>query len=168
MVEHKVWEKGKNMKKITSCKDRKEVKMKDIMLKIVGVQITKDKEEEQMEFVTEGKIYEEGEAVYLTYPESEFSGMIGCTTSLKITKDKIEMRRFGEGTSMETEMEFKKGKRFNGFYETPYGSVEMEVLTNDIVNNINKDTAKGSLNIDYHISLKGLSEGRSRLDIEIM
>ena len=146
----------------------KGVKMKDIMLKIVGKQITRDKEEEQLEFVTEGKLYEDGDAVYLTYPESEFSGMLGCTTSLKITKDKIEMRRFGEGTSAETEMEFQKGKRFNGMYETPYGPIEMEVLTNEIINNIDKDNAKGSLNIDYHISLKGLSEGRSRLDIEIL
>ena len=65
-------------------------------------------------------------------------------------------------------MEFKKGKRVKGYYETPYGSIEMEVLTNDIINNINRETSKGSLNIDYHISLKGLSEGRSRLNIEIM
>jgi hypothetical protein len=44
----------------------------------------------------------------------------------------------------------------------------MELLTNSITNKINKKDAKGSLNIDYHISLRGLSEGRSRLDIEIL
>jgi uncharacterized beta-barrel protein YwiB (DUF1934 family) len=142
--------------------------MKDIMLKIIGKQITKDAEEQQMEFMTEGKFYEDEDALYLTYAESEFSGMLGCTTSLKITGERIEMRRFGDGASTETEMEFEKGKRFKGFYDTPYGAIEMEVLTNDVKNNIRREEAKGSLNIDYHISLRGLSEGRSRLDIEII
>lgn len=144
--------------------------MKDVMLKIVGKQINTDSatEEQQLEFITEGKYYEKGDSVYLLYDESEFSGMEGCTTSLKITGDKIKMKRYGETIRIDTEIEFEKGKRFKGFYETPYGAVEMEVLTNNIVNNIERSEGKGSLNIDYHISLRGLSEGRSRLDIQII
>ncbi len=142
--------------------------MKDIMLKIIGKQVISDEEEQQLEFVTEGKYYVKGDSVYLLYDESHFSGMEGCTTSLKITGDKIKMKRFGEVIGLDTEIEFEKGKRFKGYYDTPYGSIEMEVLTNDVVNNIQKIEAKGSLNIDYHISLRGLSEGRSILDIEII
>lgn len=142
--------------------------MKDIMLKIIGKQVTIDSEEEQLEFVTEGKYYVEGDSVYLLYDESEFSGMEGCTTSLEITGDNIKMKRCGESIGLDTEIEFEKGKRFKGYYDTPYGSVEMEVLTNDVVNKIEKVEGKGSLNIDYHISLRGLSEGRSILDIEII
>ena len=41
------------------------------------------------------------------------------------------------------------------------------MLTNDVVNNVTAD-GKGYVNIDYHISLKGLSEGRSKLNIEVM
>lgn len=142
--------------------------MKDIMLKIVGKQVTVESEEQQLEFVTEGKYYEKGDSVYLVYDESEFSGMEGCTTSLKITGDKIRMKRYGNSISLDTEIEFEKGKRFKGYYDTPYGAVEMEVLTNDITNNIKKSDGSGSLNIDYHISLRGLSEGRSKLDIQII
>lgn len=139
------------------------------MLKIVGKQLFGlSEEEEQLEFMTEGKFYEKDDSIYLSYDESEFSGMEGCTTSLKITGDKIQMRRFGHSVPLDTEIQFEKGKRFTGYYDTPFGAVEMEVLTNDIVNNINKDAAKGTLNIDYHISLRGLSEGRNRLDIEII
>lgn len=141
--------------------------MKDIMLKIIGKQVTMEIEEEQLELVTEGKLEERDGSVYLFYDESEFSGMQGCTTSLKITGDKIKMKRFGESIGIDTEIEFEKGKRFKGYYDTPYGSVEMEVLTNDVINNLEKE-GKGSLNIDYHISLKGLSEGRSILDIQII
>ena len=138
------------------------------MLKIIGKQFVTGLEEEQLEFVTEGKYYEKGDSVYLVYDESEFSGMEGCTTSLEITGDKIKMQRFGEMIGMDTEIEFEKGKRFKGLYETPYGSVEMEVLTNEIVNNIEKTNGSGSLNIDYHISLRGLTEGRNKLDIQII
>jgi uncharacterized beta-barrel protein YwiB (DUF1934 family) len=143
--------------------------MKDIMLKIVGKQLYGfSEEEDQLEFMTEGKYQEEGDAIVLSYDESEFSGMSGCTTSLKITGEKILMRRHGVSLPLDTEIQFEKGKRFTGYYDTPYGAVEMEVLTNDVINNINRVDAKGTVNIDYHISLRGLSEGRSRLDIEIL
>ena len=65
------------------------------------------------------------------------------------------MKRYGENIGLDTEIEFEKGKRFKGYYDTPFGSVEMEVLTNDVVNKIEKMEGKGSLNIDYHISPQG-------------
>jgi hypothetical protein len=43
----------------------------------------------------------------------------------------------------------------------------MEVLTNEIRNDITH-VGEGSLDIDYCISLKGLSEGRSKLSAEII
>ena len=57
--------------------------MKDIMLKITGKQFSGDISEDQMEFITEGKLYEKGDSTYLIYDESEFSGFPGCKTTLK-------------------------------------------------------------------------------------
>ena len=65
-------------------------------------------------------------------PESELSGLEGCTTSLTVGKDKIRLRRTGEALAVDTVMEFEKGKRFLGYYETPYGPLGMEILTNSI------------------------------------
>ena len=124
-------------------------------------------EEVQLEFVTEGKIYQKDESLYLVYEESEFSGMPGCSTKLEFTGDQIKMSRHGLGVGLDTEIEFRKGKRYTGYYDTPFGAIEMEVLTNDIENNLSLE-GKGSVNIDYHISLKGLTEGRNRLNIEVM
>jgi len=125
-------------------------------------------EEVQLEFVTEGQLYEEDQSLYLVYEESEFSGMPGCKTKLEFTGDEIKMSRLGEGIEIDTEIEFRKGKRYTGFYETPFGAVEMEVLTNAIENNLCAAEGKGSVNIDYNISLKGLAEGRNKLNIEVM
>ena len=142
--------------------------MKDIILKIIGKQLSYDMEEVQLEFVTEGQIYEKGKSLYLVYEESEFSGMPGCKTKLEFSGDEIKMSRFGkEGIEIDTEIEFRKGKRYTGYYETPFGAVEMEVLTNEIENNLSAE-GKGSVNIDYNISLKGLTEGRNKLNIEVM
>jgi len=141
--------------------------MKDIMLKIIGKQLHRDTEEVQMEFITEGQIYKKDETLYLVYDESEFSGMPGCKTRLEFTEDEIKMSRQNEDSEFETEIKFQEGKRYTGYYETPYGTIEMEVLTNEIKNNLCASGA-GSVNIDYHISLKGLSEGRNELNIEVM
>lgn len=142
--------------------------MKDIMLKIIGKQLYENSDEQKVEFMTEGKFYEEEGSIFLLYDESDLSGVEGCTTSLKITGDKVLMQRHGEQVPLDTEIQFEKGKHYSGFYNTPYGAIEMEVLTNEIVDKIDRLKGKGSLNIDYHISLRGVAEGRSLLDIEIM
>lgn len=147
--------------------------MKNIMLKIIGKKVENDPlthedlSEDQIEFITEGRFYEKGNSMYLIYDERDFSGDEDSTTSLKITGDTIKMKRYGEDIGIETAIEFEKGKRFNTIYDTPMGPFEMEVLTNDIKNNI-LNKGEGSLDIDYDISLKGLSEGRNLLKIEIM
>ncbi|MDR0423844.1 MAG: DUF1934 domain-containing protein [Clostridiales Family XIII bacterium] len=138
------------------------------MLKIVGKQISIDGGDQQMEFITEGKYDEEDESVLLYYDESDLSGMEGCTTSLKITDGKVKMQRFGKSIGLDTAIEFEQGRRFKGYYETPFGSIEMEVLTNFVVNKLKRDGGKGYLDIDYNVSLKGLAESRSYLKIEIL
>ncbi len=144
--------------------------MKDIMLRIVGRQIDRNDEvtEETIEFMTEGKAYKKGDATYLVYEESEMSGMAGVRTTLRIGGDgSIKMKRFGNGVMLDTVMEFHQGKRFNSLYETPYGAFEMEVLTNSVVNDLEPEEITGNLFIDYEIALKGLSESRSLLNIEV-
>lgn len=141
--------------------------MKEVMMKIVGTQVTADMEEEQLELITEGKLYEKGEAMYLIYDETELSGMPGCKTRLKLKDGTVKMRRVGKSVGIDTEIEFEQGKRYNGYYGTPYGPVELEVLTNSLENGIRPD-GTGSLNIDYSVSLKGLTEGRNRLNIQFM
>lgn len=140
--------------------------MKDVRLKITGKHIYENVEEDQLELVTEGKLYQRGDNIYLTYDESEFSGLQGCRTRLTLSDNVVRMTRHGSAVGIDTEIHFEKGKRYNGFYDTPYGTVEMEVLTNELINTVNAAEG-GYVDIDYNISLKGLTEGRSRLNIEV-
>ena len=70
--------------------------MKDVRLKIVGKHIYEDVEEDQLELVTEGKLYQRGNNIYLTYDESEFSGMEGCRTRLTLSDNVVRMTRHGD------------------------------------------------------------------------
>jgi len=144
--------------------------MKDITLKITGKQLYGEddqSQEEQVEFITEGKLDAKGDTLVLSYEESELSGMPGCTTQMTVTGDVVRMTRKGEGLAEGTEILFEKGKRYSGTFDTPYGPVKMEVLTTQVENQLTKDQ-KGRLAIDYDISLAGLSEGRNRLELEIV
>lgn len=140
--------------------------MKDIMLKITGRQYDGDKPLDKMEFVTEGKMYERDGATYLIYDESEFSGFPGCKTSLKLKGEHVRMKRIGEQLGDGTVMDFESGKRFTSTYETPYGNMDMEILTDRVLNNID-ESGTGNVEVDYHVSLEGEVEGRNELRIEV-
>ena len=163
--------------------------MKDILLRIVGSQGVGEKDGDQIEFVTEGHYTrKEDGSILLSYEETELSGMEGCTTHLEVAGNRVRMSRSGEPVPVDTIMEFEKGKRYNGLYETAYGAIDMEILTNDVLNKLIVHTSgeasaaplgadivqapkgglSGSLHIDYHISLKGLGEVHNRLDVEIL
>ena len=129
--------------------------MKEILVKIKSRQINHETGEDEMEFVTEAKLYKRKDAYYLLYEESEFSGMPGCKTRLRLRGEELQMKRIGEGAGIGTEIKFVKGQRFTGLYDTPFGPVELEVLTNDLAKDITDD-GKGTIDVDYDISLKGL------------
>lgn len=134
--------------------------MRDITLKIIGKQCYDGKEEDQMEFITDGQLYVRDDSVYMIYDESEVSGMTGCKTTLKVKGDSVKMRRIGE-IGFNTELYFEKGKRFSSTYDTPYGPMDIEVLTSRVENNLNMEELKGNIDIEYNVSLEGMAEGKT-------
>ncbi|MGN0702179.1 MAG: DUF1934 domain-containing protein [Lentihominibacter sp.] len=141
--------------------------MKEVMVRIRSTQVSREAGSDEMEFVTEAKLYKRNGALYLLYEESEFSGMPGCRTRLRLRDGEVQMKRFGEGAGIGNELRFKKGSRYTGLYETPFGPIEMEVLTNDVASTMSEE-GTGQVDIDYEVSLKGLLEGRNRMNITLM
>lgn len=140
--------------------------MQDITLKITGKQFESGEEESIMEFVTDGRLYERNGAVYVVYEESEVSGMKGCTTTIKLVGDTMKMKRIGD-VGMNSELYFEKGFRFSNVYHTPYGPFDLEVLTKNVETDLDENH-RGHVEVEYHISLHGLKEGKNRLSIDIM
>jgi len=148
--------------------------MKDIVLKITGKTLStmpkppEGLEDDSVEFITEGKLSRRGNITYISYEETPLSGMEGCKTSLTITPKKIKMKRTGEGLEGDTVMEFEKGKRHEGIYETPFGPISMEVLADKITGLEPAGDNRNRISIEYAISLKGLMESRKSLNIEVV
>ncbi len=140
--------------------------MKDITLKITGRQLFENSEEDQMEFVTDGRLYFRNGAAYVVYEESDISGMPGGKTVLKVKDKTVKMRR--TGGEARAELYFEKGKRFSSTYETPYGVMGLEVLTNMVDNRLDAETGSGKISINYDVSLEGLAEGKNQLTIDIL
>ena len=140
--------------------------MKDVTIKIIGKHIHDGMDEEQMELITEAQLYERNGVLYLIYDESEVTGMEGVKTRLRLAPDSLKLSRSNDsGTG--NEMRFEKGKRFENRYHTPVGPVDIEILTNEFENSMTADGI-GKVSVEYSVSLKGLTEGRSKLDIEFM
>lgn len=140
--------------------------MKDITLKITGKQIFDGSEEEQMEFVTDGKLYLRNDAVYVVYDESDISGLAGCKTTLKLKDNTVKMRRTGVA-GYGTELYFEEGKRFSNIYNTPYGDMGIEVLTASVKTELDGDYA-GKISIAYDVSMEGMAEGKNQITIDIL
>ncbi len=141
--------------------------MKEVMVRIKSIQTSVESGEEIMEFATEAKLYEKNGALYLLYEESELSGMPGCKTRIRLRDSEVQMKRFGEGICLGHELKFARGEKYQGVYNTPFGPIEVEILTNRIENSITSE-GTGFIDIDYEISLKGLMEGRNSMKISLM
>ena len=61
----------------------------------------------------------------------------------------------------------KRAKGTTASMKTPFGPVEIEILTNELESTLSEEGG-GQIDIDYSISLKGLSEGRNKLNITLM
>lgn len=143
--------------------------MKNLMLRILGRHIGADSsDDDRMEFVTECTAARRNGNIYIIYDEGGMSDLPETRTTMRIDSGGgVRMKRAGKDGANNTVMEFEKGRRFSSLYHTPFGPLEMEVLTNRIVCEIDPDRLTGSLFIDYDIALRGLSETRTLLNMEL-
>jgi uncharacterized beta-barrel protein YwiB (DUF1934 family) len=117
-----------------------------------------------VEFTTEGRVSRDKDGCLLEYTESEVSGMRGSLTTLRITGDKVVMHREGFTSSV---MEFVKGERYQSEYTTPYGVFTLEILTRHLTCDLDPE-GRGTVDIHYDMSIRGLSQSVNRLTIEVL
>ncbi|MGL4484281.1 MAG: DUF1934 family protein, partial [Anaerovoracaceae bacterium] len=96
--------------------------MTDIMMKITGSEIIKGNKQQQVEFVTEGKMLCEKDSLTLSYEESPLSGTPGFTTEMTMMGNKFFLSRKNTytGELVEPKLSMEKGERHEGIVETPF------------------------------------------------
>ncbi|AGK95432.1 DUF1934 domain-containing protein [Clostridium pasteurianum] len=121
-----------------------------------------DKEEDTIQVVTPGIFYLKDDFYYAIYEETEISGMQGTTTTLKIKPEELILLR--EGTT-NANMHFLCGTNNLSMYDTPYGTLKMEVDTKEI--NIDVNEKGGNISVKYDMNISGQMVPATSLDINI-
>ena len=133
-----------------------------VIISVEGTQRFIGEESQTVQVVTEGTMKREGDTVYLSYEESEVTGMEGTTTTFRIAPDRITLRR--EGT-LNSEMIFQEGQKHVSLYETPYGGLMLGVNTHRAKADLG--TAGGRLSIRYALEVDSQPIGENSFEIQV-
>lgn len=129
---------------------------KNVIISVKGIQTSDKKDKNILELVTEGKYYKKGNAYYVTYKESEVTGMEGTTTTLKISNGIVTLMRFG---SVNTQFIFEQGQKHESYYDTQYGTFTMRVTARLVT--INVDDKGGEVKVDYKLEIDDNKSGEN-------
>jgi uncharacterized beta-barrel protein YwiB (DUF1934 family) len=119
---------------------------------------------DNMEFYTEGKYYEKLGSTYISYVESELSGLQGTTTYIKFSGEEAALIRSGAYSS---KMHFKVGSETKNQYITEYGVFDMSVLTEALDINVCNDLIS-SVYLKYRLSINYGEAYTNEMDIRIV
>jgi len=127
---------------------------KDVIISVKGTQADESQSEAILELVTEGRFYKRGGTYYVTYKESEVTGMEGTTTTLEVDGGTITLVRCG---SVNSQFIFKKGQKHLCHYDTEYGAFTIGVYTTNL--NINMNDHGGEISVDYQLEIGNNKSG---------
>lgn len=124
---------------------------KKVNLYTKAIQIDKSGDKNEIEFFVEGTYVEISDSIYITYKESELSGMEGTTTTLKIASDSLSIMRFGTYNS---KLEFQRGEKTLTNYQTPYGNIPFTINTR-LLDIAVRQGEKSNINLKYALETAG-------------
>jgi uncharacterized beta-barrel protein YwiB (DUF1934 family) len=129
---------------------------KNVIISLKGSQQGEGNEKEEIELVTEGSYYREGTSHYITYNETEVTGLEGTTTTLKIEGNKVTMLRYGQNN---TQLIFEKGQRHLCCYKTPFGAFTIGIKSDKVDIDLKEDggVISAQYQIDINNNLSGLN-----------
>lgn len=136
--------------------------MKKVIVRVVGTQTDAEGEENRIELVSVGSREDRPGVSYVTYRESEISGLEGTTTLLKIYDDHFTIVRMG---TVEHKQEFFPGRKSFGTYITPYGSMKMAVSTRSL--EMSGTAEARQLAAAYDLEINGRWQSYNTLAVEI-
>lgn len=136
----------------------------DVKISIRGIQDNAD--EESVEVVSLGEMYEKGGQIYVSYEEGT-EGACGADcdlvkSMLKVCPDQVEIIKKG---AAETHMVFVEDKDTISYYSTPFGEMEVAIHT-DKLEQIN--TEKGfRILLKYALEVNAAHMSDCNVDIRV-
>ena len=135
---------------------------KDVIISIRGLQEQDGEAGDPITLVTPGRFYRKNDSYYISYEESELTGLAGTRTTLRVKPDYVKLVRTGLYPS---ELQFELGKRHMSLYHTDYGDLSIVVSTNHIRNTLTDDG--GDLDVQYTVEVANTPVGVNHLSLTI-
>lgn len=130
-----------------------------IMMNINSIQNTKS-DPYETNLHTEAFLIEDEEAYYLNYIDSEISGSEKTNVIIRVKEDVVSVKREG---SINSVLHYAKNKRTKSLYKTPYGDLEVEILTEKL--RIRKNEKQGEIYIEFVVCIGGETDINHILNI---
>lgn len=135
---------------------------KDVIISIRGLQQNEEGSTDPITLVTAGRYYRRGGSYYISYEETELTGMAGTRTTLRVAPDSVRVIRTGVYPS---QLVFEQGKRHLSLYHTDYGDLSVVVSTQSIQSTLTDDG--GALDVQYAIEVGSSPLGVNHLCLNI-
>lgn len=136
--------------------------MTDAVISIKGIQGGPEGDQDVVELVTDGKYRWDRQGAFVSYFESEVTGLQGTETSVLIKSNSITLKRHGV---VNTEMVFRPGEKTKFLFDTQFGSATLGVDTRKI--NADFDSEGGEMVIDYVVNMDHAVVGRNKIYLSV-
>ena len=134
----------------------------NVVLSILGRQTYLGQEPDTVELITEGVLEDQGNAWFLSYEESDMTGMGGVTTTFIIEPDKVTLKRTGK---LNSQMVFEEGVPHDSLYEMEFGALMLTVCALKVETNLSEDG--GTIDLKYSIEVEQNAAGMIDYHLEI-
>ena len=133
----------------------------NVKINISTIQYDEHSKVDTININTVGTLHEKNGDTYLMYKEKNED--VEVTTSIKISKEQIAIKRFGQSNST---MVFEKDKIHNSNYKTPYGLFLVETHTRYLDVDVDEDKNM-KIDLDYNIKMNDIFNGRNKIVINV-
>ena len=127
----------------------------EFLLTVKGYQHYENQEPDMVELTTDAELTADGGVLYLSYRETELTGLVGTVTTFEIHPHSVILRRSG---TLNSELHFMVGKTYESLYDMGHGALLVSVRTTEIDDRMTLNG--GTLRVSYRISIEGLGSGR--------
>lgn len=136
---------------------------KEVIIFVRGEQYYDGADPDDTELISEGSMTIDGSGeIILEYQETELTGMEGTTTRFAIRDDTVVLTRTG---SVNSQMIFQRGRQHSSLYETPWGTMTVDISTSRLAYRINEHG--GVLEIKYTIAVEHRVTGINQFKIRV-
>jgi uncharacterized beta-barrel protein YwiB (DUF1934 family) len=136
---------------------------KDIIISLKAVQNDIENNSHTAELISEAKFYKKGDTFYISYKESEITGLKGTMTTIKTCGNTVNIIRFG---SVSSNMTFEENTKKEAAYETIYGTIGMSIEANKI--KVDIDENGGEIYVEYDIDIEDKKIGHNSFYLKII